>query len=181
MQKRNIIDSERLAITIERLCHQLIENHGDFSNSVVLGLQPRGIFLAERISQKLSKILKKKISLGYIDATFFRDDFRRHEGGPLKANATKIPFLIEDKEVILVDDVLYTGRTVRAALDAMNAFGRPSKVEFLTLIERSYSRHIPVYADYVGASVNCQESEKVVVELKEQGIAQDNVWLVKKK
>ena len=179
MQKRNIIDSERLAITIERLCHQLIENHGDFSNSYILGLQPRGIFFAERICQKLSQILKKKVPLGYLDATFFRDDFRR--GGPLKANATKIPFLIEDKQVILVDDVLYTGRTVRAALDAMNAFGRPSKVEFLTLIERSYSRDIPIYANYIGASVDCQESEKVVVELKEQGIAQDNVWLVKKK
>ncbi len=180
MQKRNIIDSELLAITIERLCHQLIENHGDFSDSVLLGLQPRGIFFAERICQKLSQILKKKIPLGYLDATFFRDDFRRQEV-PLKANATKIPFVIEDKKVILVDDVLYTGRTVRAALDAMNAFGRPSKVEFMALIDRSYSRHIPIYANYVGLAVDCQESEKVLVELKEQGIKEDNVWLVKKK
>ena len=180
MQKRNIINSQLLAITIERLCHQLIENHGDFSDSHILGLQPRGVFLAERICQKLSLILKKKITLGYLDATFFRDDFRKQDA-PLKANATKVPFIIEDKKVILVDDVLYTGRTVRAALDAMIAFGRPSKVELLALIDRSYSRHVPIYANYVGMEVNCLESEKIVVELKEQGLKEDNVWLVKKK
>jgi len=180
MQKRNIIDSELLAITIERLCHQLIENHGDFTDSVILGLQPRGISLAERISHKLTAILKKKISLGYLDATFFRDDFRKHEA-PLKANATKVAFPIEDKRVILVDDVLYTGRTVRAAFDAMIAFGRPKNVEFLTLIDRNYSRQFPIYANYVGMEVNCLESEKVLVELKEQGLKEDNVWLIKKK
>ena len=180
MQKRNIIDSELLAITIERLCHQLIENHGDFTDSVILGLQPRGISLAERISHKLTTILKKKISLGYLDATFFRDDFRKHET-PLKANATKVIFPIEDKRVILVDDVLYTGRTVSAAFDAMIAFGRPRNVEFLALIDRNYSRQFPIYANYVGMEVNCLESEKVLVELKEQGLKEDNVWLIKKK
>jgi pyrimidine operon attenuation protein/uracil phosphoribosyltransferase len=179
MQKRILIDNQLLSITIERLCHQLIENHDDFENSIILGLQPRGVFLAERICKKLKEILKKDISLGYLDATFFRDDFRKKEI-PLKAAETKVPFLIEDKKVILVDDVLYTGRTVRAALDAMIAFGRPQKVELLVLVDRKYSRDLPIQPNYVGTKVNTIESEKVLVELKEQGLEKDNIWLVTK-
>jgi pyrimidine operon attenuation protein / uracil phosphoribosyltransferase len=178
MQKRLVIDNQLLSITIERLCHQLIENHDDFSNSVILGMQPRGVFLAERISKKLKEILKKDIRLGFLDSTFFRDDFR-HKEHPLIASETKVPFLIEDQKVILVDDVLFTGRTVRAALDAMNAFGRPKKVELLVLVDRRYSRDLPIQPMYVGAQVHCTESEKVLVELKEQGLKQDNIWLVK--
>jgi pyrimidine operon attenuation protein/uracil phosphoribosyltransferase len=180
MQKRILIDNQHLSITIERLCHQLIENHDDFENSIILGLQPRGVFLAERITKKLKEILKKEISLGYLDATFFRDDFRKKEV-PLKAAETKVPFLIEDKKVILVDDVLYTGRTVRAALDAMIAFGRPQKVELLVLVDRKYSRDLPIQPNYVGTKVNTIESEKVLVELIEQGLEKDNIWLVTNK
>jgi pyrimidine operon attenuation protein / uracil phosphoribosyltransferase len=180
MQKRILIDNQHLSITIERLCHQLIENHDDFENSIILGLQPRGVFLAERITKKLKEILKKEINLGYLDATFFRDDFRKKEV-PLKAAETKVPFLIEDKKVILVDDVLYTGRTVRAALDAMIAFGRPQKVELLVLVDRKYSRDLPIQPNYVGTRVNTSESEKVLVELIEQGLEKDNIWLVTNK
>lgn len=178
MEKRIIIDNQLLDIIIGRLCQQLIESHDGFENCVILGLQPRGVFLAERISGSLKNLLQKDIRLGYLDTTFFRDDFRKKEI-PLKANATKVPFLIEDKNVILVDDVLYTGRTVRAAMDAMIAFGRPRKVELLTLIDRKYSRDLPIQANYVGLEVNCLESEKVWVELKEQeGITEDNIWLI---
>lgn len=179
MEKRIIIDNDLLNITILRLCQQLIENHNDFENTVILGIQPRGVFFSERICQKLKELLNKDIQSGYLDVTFFRDDFRRKEN-PLVANATKVPFLIEGKNVILVDDVLYTGRTVRAALDAMIAFGRPNKVELLVLVDRKYSRDLPIEPNYVGTQVICLESEKVLVELKENGGKNDNVWLVTK-
>lgn len=180
MQKRLVIDSQLLNITIDRLCQQLIENHDNFDDSVILGLQPRGVFLAQRITEKLKKILNKDIKLGYLDVTFYRDDFRKKET-PLIASETKVPFLIEDKKVILVDDVLYTGRSVRAAMDAMIAFGRPSKVELLVLVDRRYSRDLPIQPNYRGTQVNCLESEKVLVELKEQGLEDDNIWLITKK
>ncbi len=178
MQKRNIIDHKHLQITLDRLCQQLIENHDDFNDTVIVGLQPKGIFLAERICKIISDLLQKEVPLGILDATFFRDDFRRGNDAPLKANTTRIPFQIEDKKVILIDDVLYTGRTVRASLDAMIAFGRPAKVELLALINRKYSRDLPIQPNYVGMEVNCLESERVLVELKEQGGEEDNIWLI---
>jgi pyrimidine operon attenuation protein / uracil phosphoribosyltransferase len=176
MQKRLLFDQKLLDITISRLCRQLIENHSNFEDTVILGLQPRGVFLAERIRKELQELLNKEIALGYLDATFFRDDFRRREA-PLKANATKIPFIIEDKKVVLIDDVLFTGRTVRAALDAMIAFGRPQKVELLVLINRLYSRDLPIEPNYVGKKVNTIHSEKIQVEWQEQG-NESSVWLV---
>lgn len=178
MQKRLLFDSTLLKVTIGRLCRQLIESHDHFSNTVLIGLQPRGIFLAERIKKSLEEMLGHEVPLGYLDTTFHRDDFRRRDSH-ITASHTKIPFLIEEKNVILIDDVLFTGRTVRAALDAMNTFGRPARVELLVLIERLYSRHIPVTADYVGQKVNTIQSQKVQVALQEQG-AEDNIWLIDK-
>jgi pyrimidine operon attenuation protein/uracil phosphoribosyltransferase len=177
MQKKLILDTDLLDITLSRLCQQLIENHNDFSSSVILGLQPRGIFLAELIHQKLEKSLRKKIDLGYLDATFHRDDFRRREL-PVKANETRVPFIIEGKNVILMDDVLFTGRTVRAALDAMIAFGRPKKVELLVLIDRKYNRDLPIAPDYVGKAVNTLTTQKVLVEWQAQGHKQNKIWLI---
>ena len=178
MQKRLLFDNQLLKVTISRLCQQLIEVHENFSQSVIIGMQPRGIFLAERIKNELEKLVGDEIHIGYIDTTFHRDDFRRRDE-PVTPNQTKIPFIIENKKVILVDDVLFTGRTVRAALDAMNTFGRPAKVELLVLIDRLYSRDIPVEANYVGRKVNTIQSQKVLVELKEQG-KEDNIWLINK-
>lgn len=179
MERRLIFDNQLIHITVSRLCHELIENHQSFENSAILGLQPRGIFLAERLCQRLQDITGQKIALGYLDVTFYRDDFRRSES-TLKANATKIDFIIEGKNVILVDDVLYTGRTVRAAMDAMSAFGRPNQVELLTLVDRKYSRHLPVEANYVGRQVNTLQSQRIKVEWKEQGAAEDSIWLTEK-
>jgi pyrimidine operon attenuation protein/uracil phosphoribosyltransferase len=179
MQKRLILDSLLLDITLSRLSQQLIENHGDFSNTVILGLQPKGIFLADILQRKLEKEINKPIEMGYLDTTFYRDDFRRRDT-PVQANETKIPFIIEDKKVILVDDVLYTGRSVRAALDAMIAFGRPSKVELLVLVNRSYSRDLPIAPDYVGKHVNTLDTQKVLVELVGQGHEQNKIWLINK-
>jgi len=179
MQKKLILDSDLLDITISRLCQQLIENHNDFKDTVILGMQPRGIHLAEIIRQKLEKSTKSKIPLGYLDATFYRDDFRRRDT-PAKANEMRVPFMIEEKSVVLVDDVLFTGRTIRAALDAMIAFGRPSKVELLVLIDRKHSRDLPIEANYIGKVVNTMATQRVLVELQAQGHKQNKIWLINK-
>ncbi|MEO1051179.1 MAG: bifunctional pyr operon transcriptional regulator/uracil phosphoribosyltransferase PyrR [Bacteroidota bacterium] len=179
MQKRLVLDSQLLDITVDRLCQQLIENHADFSETVVIGLQPRGIYLSEMIHGKLEKATGSNIGHGYLDTTFHRDDFRRRDE-PVKASATNIPFVIENKKVVLVDDVIYTGRSIRAALDAMITFGRPKKVELLVLVNRKYSRELPVEPDYIGRSVNTLESERVMVELEAQGFEHNKIWLVNK-
>ena len=179
MQKKLILDSDLLDITLDRLCQQLIENHNIFNDTVILGLQPRGIYLAEWIHQKLTKQLKVEIPIGYLDTTFHRDDFRRRDT-PAKAYETKVPFIIEGKKVILVDDVLYTGRTVRASLDAMIAFGRPSKVELLVLVDRKKTRDLPIEADYVGKYVDTIDSQRILVELEVQGAKQNRIWLINK-
>ncbi len=176
MQPRLILNSKSFEITINRLCYQLIENHGDFSGSAIIGLQPRGIFLSQRIHKKLAEIFPGTTILsGNLDVTFFRDDFRRRES-VLIPSATQVDFLVENKKVILIDDVLYTGRTIRAGLDAILAFGRPAKVELLTLIDRRYSRHLPIEPNYVGLSVDAISSENVKVNWKEVEGA-DEVWL----
>ncbi len=178
MKQGIILGNPKFDITIKRLCHQLIESHNDFSESVLIGLQPRGTFLAKRIHEQLRLLLPKKdIKLGNLDVTFFRDDFRTSEK-LLLANSTSIDFIIENKKVILIDDVLYTGRTIRAGLDAMLAFGRPSKVELLVLIDRRYTRHLPIEPDYIGLQVDSISSEKVIVKWKETEGA-DEVVLVK--
>lgn len=167
MQNSILLDGPKFQITIQRLCRQLIENHNDFSGSVLIGIQPRGIYLARRIAAELRQIMPdKEILAGDLDITFYRDDFRRRES-PLVPNQTKIDFIIEGKKVVMMDDVLWTGRTIRAAMDALQAFGRPEKIELLTLVDRRYSRHIPVAADYVGIEVDSIASQRVVVSWKE--------------
>ncbi|MEO1653179.1 MAG: bifunctional pyr operon transcriptional regulator/uracil phosphoribosyltransferase PyrR [Bacteroidota bacterium] len=177
MEKKLVLGDELLEITLNRLCQELIENHQDFEESVVLGLQPRGIYVADHIQARLEQVLNKSVPFGHLDVTFYRDDFRRREN-PIKANATNISFIIENKKVILVDDVLYTGRTVRAALDAMIAFGRPKKVELLVLVNRLYSRDLPIEPNYVGRDVSTLRSQRIQVEWKSQGFHADKVWLI---
>ncbi len=179
MQKRLLLNSKHFEITISRLCYQLIENHNDFSESAIIGLQPRGIFLANRIHQRLSEILKTdKILLGNLDVTFHRDDYRRRD--IVIPSETKLDFIVEDKKVILVDDVLYTGRTIRAGMDALLDFGRAKKIELLTLIDRRYSRHLPIESDYIGIRVDTITSEKVKVQWKETD-GEDAIWLITEK
>lgn len=177
MKPRILLQDKQFDITILRLCHQLIEVHGDFKNSVIIGLQPRGVLLAKRIQQVLQQILKnKKVNCGELDITFFRDDFRKKE---LIPNRTNIDFIIEDKNVVLVDDVLFTGRTIRAGLDAMLAFGRPSDVELLVLVDRRFARHVPIQAKYVGITIDSIEKQNVKVDWKETE-GKDKVTLIDK-
>lgn len=167
MQKRTLLDGKKFQITIKRLCHQLIENHTDFSNTVLIGIQPRGSYFADRVKQELSEILKiNTIKKGNLDITFFRDDFRRKDGF-VSASSNSIDFIVEGTNVILFDDVLWTGRTIRAALDALQSFGRPAKVELMVLIDRRFSRHVPIEPDYIGQQVDSLDSQLVKVTWKE--------------
>lgn len=166
MAPRVILNSKQFELTINRLCHELIENHLSFEDTVIIGVQPRGIHLAKRITEKLKQLLKKEIAYGELDVTFFRDDFRHHDK-PLTANQTNINFIIENKNVILVDDVLHTGRTIRSAFDALMAFGRPKKIELLVLINRRFMREMPIQPDYVGKTVDSVVSQKIKVHWKE--------------
>ncbi|MCO6500432.1 MAG: bifunctional pyr operon transcriptional regulator/uracil phosphoribosyltransferase PyrR [Vicingus serpentipes] len=164
---RIILDDVQFNLTIKRLAHQLIENYNDFSNTVIIGLQPRGVFLAERIKSELLKINPSfNIQSGSLDTTFYRDDYRR-QGNPLIPNKTNLDFSLEDKKIVLVDDVLYTGRTIRSGLDALLAFGRPKTVALLVLINRRYKRHLPIQADYIGKNVHSIDTERVIVSWKE--------------
>ena len=167
MSSRTILDKKSFELTINRLCFQLIENHNDFSDVALVGIQPRGIPLAARISANLQKILgKQDLLVGNIDVTFSRDDFRRTEK-PILPKSTKMDFIVENKKVVLIDDVLFTGRTVRAAMDEILAYGRPSEMELLVLIDRRFSRHLPIEPNYVGSTIDTISSERVKVEWEE--------------
>jgi pyrimidine operon attenuation protein/uracil phosphoribosyltransferase len=166
MEKQVILNSKHLELTLKRLSHELIESHNDFSDTVLVGLQPRGIYVVSQLKKQLEIILGKEIVCGNLDITFFRDDFRRREK-PLIPSITNIDFSLENKKVVLVDDVLYTGRTIRAGLDALLTFGRPSKVELLVLIDRRFRRDLPIQADYVGKMIDSLISERVSVEWEE--------------
>ncbi|AZQ62253.1 bifunctional pyr operon transcriptional regulator/uracil phosphoribosyltransferase PyrR [Flammeovirga pectinis] len=179
MAKVSILHSQLLDITISRLSQQLIENHGDFSNTVIIGLQQGGIILSDRIRQRIFELSNTTVPVGQLDITFHRDDFRRGDN-ILTPSKTDIPFLIEDMNVILIDDVVFTGRSIRSALDAMMAFGRPSKVELLCLVDRKYSRDLPIEPTYVGKVVNSIQSQYITAEWKEEGHDEDTLWLINK-
>ena len=177
MSQKILLTSKELNIILHRLACQLIEKHLDFSDTVLIGIQPRGTFLAERIKNLLEKEYQiNTITLGYLDITFFRDDFRRSEK-LIEANKTKIDFLVENKKVIFVDDVLFTGRSIRSALTAIQSFGRPAEIELLVLIDRRFSRHLPIQPDYRGRQVDAINNEKVKVCWQEND-GEDAVFLV---
>ncbi|MDG3583525.1 MULTISPECIES: bifunctional pyr operon transcriptional regulator/uracil phosphoribosyltransferase PyrR [Galbibacter] len=179
MSQKVLLSAKEINIILHRLACQLIENHIDFKNTVLIGIQPRGVFLAERLKKILTEDYNvAHIKLGYLDITFYRDDFRRSDK-PLEANKTKIDFLVEDKNVVFIDDVLYTGRSIRAALTAIQSFGRPNEIELLTLIDRRFSRHLPIQPDYRGRQVDAINQEKVKVMWKEQE-GEDKVYLINK-
>lgn len=167
MSKKTLLNSKDIEIILHRLACQLIENHNDFSDSVLIGLQPRGSYLANRLVDLLKNEYQiKNLEFGLLDITFYRDDFRRRDE-PLSAKSTEIDFLIEDKKVVIIDDVLYSGRSVRAALTALESYGRPKNIELLVLIDRRFSRHLPIQPNYRGRQVDAINQEKVLVSWKE--------------
>ncbi len=178
MSQKVLLNATEINIILNRLACQLIENHLDFKETVLIGIQPRGVYLAERIKKLLiEEYAIEEIKLGYLDITFYRDDFRRTEK-TLEANKTKIDFVVEKKKVVFIDDVLYTGRSINAALTAVQSFGRPEEVELLCLIDRRFSRHLPIQPDYKGRQVDAINEEKVKVCWKENE-GEDTVYLVK--
>jgi len=178
MSQKVLLNATEVHIALQRLACQLIEKHDTFSNTVLIGIQPRGIYLAERIKNILETDYNiKNVQLGYLDITFYRDDFRRSDK-PLEANKTNINFVVEDKKVVFIDDVLFTGRSIRSALTAVQSFGRPLEIELLTLIDRRFSRHLPIQPDYRGRQVDVINNEKVKVCWKEND-GEDAVYLIK--
>ncbi|WP_425237818.1 bifunctional pyr operon transcriptional regulator/uracil phosphoribosyltransferase PyrR [Ulvibacterium sp.] len=179
MSQKVLLSSKEINIILHRLACQLLENHLDFKDTVLIGLQPRGIFVAQRLKKILqSEYGVKEINLGLLDITFYRDDFRRGDK-PLEANTTKIDFLVEDKKVVFIDDVLYTGRSIRAALTAIQSFGRPQEIELLALIDRRFSRHLPIQPNYRGRQVDAINDEKVKV-MWEENDGEDVIYLINK-
>ena len=177
MTRKEILSPVELNIILHRMACQLVENHGDFKETVLIGLQPRGGQLAKRLMDLLrTEHQLDGVKLGLLDTTFFRDDFRRRDQ-PLQANQTQIDFLVEGKRVVFVDDVLFTGRSVRAALDAVLSFGRPAEVELMVLIDRRFTRHLPIQPNYTGKRVDSIQTEKVLVEWAEEG-SRDAVYLI---
>ena len=167
MSKKTLLNSKDIEIILHRLACQLIENHNDFSNTVLIGLQPRGSYVAKRLADLLkNKYQVSDLKLGLLDITFFRDDFGGRDA-PLAAETNKMDFLIEGKNVVIIDDVLYSGRSVRAALTAMQSYGRPESIELLVLIDRRFSRHLPIQPDYRGRQVDAINEERVLVTWKE--------------
>jgi pyrimidine operon attenuation protein/uracil phosphoribosyltransferase len=172
---KTVLNEQQLAITIKRLSHQVLENHIGLENTVLIGIQPRGIFVSDQVVKEISQLISPaKVEYGKLDITFYRDDIRKELHVP---NHTDIPFSIENKNVVLIDDVLYTGRTIRAALDALLSFGRPEKVELCILIDRRFSRQLPIQPDYIGKSIDSIISQKVKVYWKEKDGKEEVVLL----
>ena len=178
MSQKVLLNEKEVNIILHRLACQLIEKHNDFSNTILVGLQPRGRHLADRLTQVLESDYNiADLQVGYLDITFYRDDFRRSDK-VLEASATEMNFVVEGKKVVFIDDVLYTGRSIRAALTAIQSYGRPKNIELLILIDRRFSRHLPIQPDYRGRQVDAIDDEKVIVNWKEtQG--EDNFYLIK--
>lgn len=176
MKPATLLGSEAFSLTLARLCHQLIEDHGDLEDVALIGLQPRGVLLARRLRADLRSIIgRERLAYGELDITFHRDDFR-HRAAAKAPNATVLDFNLDGRKVVLVDDVLFTGRSIRAGLDALLAFGRPAAVQLLVLVDRRFSRELPIAADYVGRWVDSIGDQRVTVQWREED-GQDRVLL----
>ena len=167
IEKATLLDEKAISRALTRISHEIIEKNKGVKDCVLIGIRTRGIFLAERIQQRILDIEGAEIPVGELDITLYRDDLstKTKDGQPL-VKGSDVPFDLKDKKVILVDDVLYTGRTVRAALDALVDIGRPSQIQLAVLIDRGH-RELPIRADYVGKNIPTAKSERIIVKLKE--------------
>lgn len=173
--KATIIDEQGLNRTVTRLAHEIIEKNKGSENIILIGMRTRGEFLAKRIQNKVNEIDGKEPKLGILDATLYRDDFRTRLKQP-EVSVTDITFDITEKDIILIDDVLYTGRTTRAALDAIMDLGRPGSIQFCVLVDRGH-REMPIKADFVGKNIPTSLNEEVKVKMKEID-DEDAVYLI---
>lgn len=164
-RSRTVMDSAAIRRAIERISHEIVERNGGVANVQLIGIRSRGAPIAERIAESLKRIENKTVPVGYLDISFYRDDLQQASAQPM-VQKTEILFDISGKVVVLVDDVLYTGRTIRAALDALMDLGRPKAIQLATLIDRGH-RELPIRADYVGKNLPTAEGDQVVVSLKE--------------
>ncbi len=163
---KTLLTQQQLALTVKRLAHQIAENHVQLNNTAIIGLQPRGVFFSNKIVEELKKLVNPSlVQYGKLDITFYRDDVRKSLH---VANKTDISFSIENKNVVLIDDVLFTGRTIRAALDALLDFGRPQKVELCVLIDRRFSREFPIQPTYTGRAIDTFATQKVKVNWEQE-------------
>ena len=157
-----LLSPPQLELTILRLAHHLTENYATLDENVFIGIQPRGVKFSDKLIEAIKAIRPvEQVNYGILDITFYRDDVRDELH---TANKTDIPFSVDGKNVILIDDVLYTGRTIRAALDALQDFGRPKKVELCVLVDRRFNRELPIQPDYCGKTIDSIVSQKVRVE-----------------
>ena len=169
-----IMDEKAVSRAITRICYEIVEKNRGSDGLCIVGIFTRGAYLAQRIAGKISELEQRKIPIGYLDITPYRDDVSRDK--PIQ-DRTQLDFDIQDKKVVLVDDVLYTGRSVRAAIDALMARGRPDKIQLAALIDRGH-RELPLRPDFIGKNVPTSREEKVIVRLKEaDGI--DQVTIIK--
>ncbi len=173
--KAKIVDEEGLRRTITRLAHEIIEKNKGSKNIVLIGMRTRGEYIAERIKNKIKEIDNYEPPFGVLDITLYRDDFRTRLKQP-EVSVTNITFDINEKDVILIDDVLYTGRTVRAALDAIMDLGRPNTIQLCVLVDRGH-REMPIKADFVGKNIPTSINEEIKVKLKEID-GEDSIYLV---
>ncbi len=173
--KAKIVDQEGISRIVTRISHELLERNKGSNNLVLIGMRTRGEFVANRIFEKINEIEKIELPLGVLDVTLYRDDFRMRLKQP-EVSVTNITFDITEKDVILIDDVLYTGRTVRAALDAIMDMGRPNSIQLCVLVDRGH-REMPIKADFVGKNIPTSINEEVKVKLAEVD-DEDAVYLV---
>jgi pyrimidine operon attenuation protein/uracil phosphoribosyltransferase len=172
-----ILDAEAIQRALRRIAHEIIEANPELASVVLAGIPSRGIEIAERIAESISSIAKKQIETGVIDVAMHRDDVGSRAELPI-VRASRLPAPIEGRILIIVDDVLFTGRTVRAAMDAISSFGRPAKIQLAVLIDRGH-RELPIRADYVGKNLPTAANEKIRVRLKQTDDEPDAVWLEK--
>jgi len=166
-QKAEVLDEQAIRRALTRIAHQIIEKNKGVQDSILVGIRTRGIYLAKRLADRIEEIEGTPINIGELDITLYRDDLtKKTENQEPLVKGSDIPFEITDKKVILVDDVLYTGRTVRAGMDALMDIGRPSSIQLAVLVDRGH-RELPIRADYVGKNIPTSSSEKIVVELVE--------------
>lgn len=177
MSQKEVVDAVTMKRALTRIAYEIIERNRGLEDLVLVGIKTRGIFIAQRIAERLKQLEDIDVPVGELDITLYRDDVKAGELEDPEVHSSSIPVALEGKEVIVVDDVLYTGRTIRAALDAIMDFGRPNKIQLAVLVDRGH-RELPIRADYVGKNIPTAQAEAIIVEMEEND-GQDRIMIEK--